>query len=114
MLIDIEVELESTPQRAAPAVRLWLDLDPQAGFHTELEALLRPSGRARWTGSFDVPRPKLTSYFLYRLALRAAPHTAWSLSLRDRESGRALFSDTDMVALPKTWVMGTCSLSAVE
>jgi hypothetical protein len=93
---------------AEPAVRAWLDPDLDAGgLASEVELPLRRVDQSEWRAAFLLAAPRT---FLYRIGVAAEPGTVWVISIRQQGvRPREILFDSDVMACPKQWLLGTCS-----
>lgn len=108
-LVDFRVRLGATEPGCEPAVRAWVDLEPQLSFESELELPLRRIRGSEWTAALSVS-DKSPPCFLYRLGLAAHPGAVWSLTVRHRGLARDILIDGDTLALAKCWLVGVCRI----
>jgi hypothetical protein len=91
-------------------VRFWVDTGAEPALGTEVEICMQRCGPHGFRGTFSRAILGAQDYFLYRLALLAAPEARWVLTIRDLDHGIELLRDGDDIALGKTWLTGTCPL----
>jgi hypothetical protein len=101
---ELLFEVEATTEHRKPDVRIWVDPDMLAGLGTETELALRSYANNCWSSAFTVTE-RASIGFMYRIGITADPGTVWSLEVR--ECGRAVLNDSDTVAMPKEWLVGT-------
>ena len=91
-------------------VRVWLDHSPELGLGSEHELPLSRSPNNRWSATFVLDGVTHPS-FLYRIGVAATPGSVWSLEVRRAGAGQSttVLADSDVVALPKEWLVGSCS-----
>jgi len=101
---EIKISLSGCT-KPAPMVRVWLDPDVNVGSVAEVELPLCRQTDMQWSAAFLLAPPKT---FLYRVGLYAEPGSIWSISICQRGACcREVFFDSDMLALPKQWLLGT-------
>ncbi len=113
-MLNLELLICCTSPSGArpPRMKAWLDPQPELGLDSEYELCLE-------TVSEDARRALVeldpaSPYFLYRVGLVADPGTVWHLSIQDLQSGRLLYEDSDLLALPKEYLIGSCGVTGVH
>ena len=112
-MIEVALSLDLNTADCTPEARVWLDLDPEQGLGSEVEVPLWPKGRNEWRGLFSVDEARCDE-FSYRVGLFAHAEAEWSLSFRKCNVDSELLSDSDRLTTPKTWLVGSCSVSERE
>ena len=109
-MIEVALSLDLNTADCTPEARVWLDLSPEQGLGSEVEVPLWPKGRNEWRGLFSVDEARCDE-FSYRVGLFAHAEAEWSLSFRKCNVDSELLSDSDRLSTPKTWLVGSCSVS---
>lgn len=92
-------------------VRVWIDAQPTGDLSSEQEIELVRDEEASWSGLFSAEGEA----FIYRVGIRAAPGSCWSLSVRDAaQDGEELLFDSDMLTMAKEWLIGSCEPPLLE
>lgn len=101
---QLKLTLDGTDASEAQ-VRAWIDTELTGDLSCEQEIDLVRDEEASWSGLFSMEG----EMFMYRVGIRAAPGTAWSLSVRNAgsEGGELLF-DSDLLTMTKEWLIGSC------
>jgi hypothetical protein len=58
----------------------------------------------------EITLDRSAAYLLYRVGMVADPGTVWCFSIKDKRSGRVLHEDSDLLAMPKGYLIGSCNL----
>jgi hypothetical protein len=107
---QLTLTIESAGERA-PQVRVWIDDQPAGDLSSEQEIELVHDAEASWSAYFS----SRGDGFIYRVGIYAAPNSRWSLSLRHAgHNGAEFLFDSDELAMPKEWLVGTCELAQRE
>lgn len=106
MDLTLQLHVEGGASRAE--VRAWIDFDPDGDLHSESELPLRRVGRGTWTGSFCMDGESSRTFF-YRLGIAAPVGSQWCLTIRDQSRQRDVLVDSDLLGLPKCWLVGSWS-----
>jgi hypothetical protein len=103
---ELRVQLKGWTE-TEPAVRAWLDPDLDAGgLASEVELPLRRIDDSEWCAAFLLASPKT---FLYRIGVAAEPGAIWAVWIRQQGvRTREILFDSDVMACPKQWLLGTC------
>jgi hypothetical protein len=112
-MIEVALSLDLNRADCTPEARVWLDLDPQQGLGSEVEVPLWSKGRSEWRGLFSVDEARCDE-FSYRVGLFAHAEAEWSLSFRRCNVDSELLTDSDRLTMPKTWLVGSCSVGERE
>jgi hypothetical protein len=112
-MIEVALSLDLNTADCTPEARVWLDLNPEQGLGSEVEVPLSPKGRNEWRGLFSVDEARCDE-FSYRVGLFAHAEAEWSLSFRKCNVDSELLTDSDRLTAPKTWLVGSCSVSERE
>lgn len=109
---DVNFELEDCARgEIPPSVRIWVDSAHLSDLNNEIELPVRRRGN-KWTATFEDEKAAGDACFWLRLAIAGQPGTSWKLMVRQRGGDSALLlSDADELALPKEWIVATCSRS---
>lgn len=108
LIIDVAIQLRAEDCDFTPEARFWVDAQSERGLNTEIELPLTARGEGGWSGTLALEDE--TAQFLYRLGLRAHPGALWTLTIRNKNAGYTLLSDTDELGAGKAWLTGLCAL----
>lgn len=109
--VELCLRLPLSQTTPVPEVRLLVDLESIGSLHSETEVALQADDHWAFRGSFAVEHPCAAS-LLYRLGICAPSGTLWTLRIRDAKD-RCLLKDADTLDAPKSWLVGSCPLSAL-
>jgi hypothetical protein len=112
-MLNLELVITCMPAPGAaqaPHIRAWVDPQPERGLESEFELCMEPVSDSVRRGELKLEQAG--SYLFYRVGIVADPSTVWQLVIRDIKSGRVLHEDSDLLALPKGYLIGSCPLRA--
>jgi hypothetical protein len=96
------LRLEDVDPRSTQ-VRVWIDDQLSGDLSSEHEIELEREAGA-WSARFSANG----NAFIYRIGIFAAHGTRWSLCFRNVDEDEELLFDSDELAMPKEWLVGTC------
>jgi hypothetical protein len=106
---EVLLRLPSSQSSVVPEGRLLVDLESARSPYSEREVALVLHRDRVHRGSFVI-EPS-ASLLLYRLGICAPRGTLWKLRIRDAYE-RDVLNDADTVDTQKSWLVGTCPLTA--
>ena len=108
--LELVISCKPAPEAVQAAqIRAWVDPQPERGLESEFELSLERVSQHIRRVAIELAHP--SSYLFYRVGLAADPSAVWQLLIREAKSGRVLHEDSDLLALPKVYLFGSCRLS---